>query len=126
MLDLDFVKNVHDTLHAYQMSKRCSSLRVRGEAVKWAKRGARVNAISPGIIVTPLAHDELYGERADFYQTMLAKMPAGRAGTPDEVAALASHIMGPEGGFITGSDFLIDGGATADFFYGATSQLGMP
>lgn len=118
LLGLDFVKGVKDTLQAYQMSKRCNSLRVRGEAVTWAKRGARVNAISPGIIVTPLAHDELYGERADFYQTMLRKMPAGRAGTPDEVAALAAHIMGPEGGFITGSDFLIDGGATANFFHG--------
>jgi len=118
LLDLDFVKGVNDTLHAYQMSKRCNSLRVRGEAVNWATRTARINAISPGIIVTPLAYDELHGERADFYQSMLKKMPAGRAGTPDEVAALAAHIMGPEGGFITGSDFLIDGGATADFFYG--------
>ena len=118
LLDLDFVKSVNDTLHAYQMSKRCNSLRVRGEAVNWATRTARINAISPGIIVTPLAYDELHGERADFYQSMLKKMPAGRAGTPDEVAALAAHIMGPEGGFITGSDFLIDGGATADFFYG--------
>lgn len=118
LLELDFVKNVESTLHAYQMSKRCNSLRVRGEAVQWAKRGARVNSISPGIIVTPLAHDELYGERAEFYQAMLKKMPAGRAGTPDEVAALAALIMGPEGGFITGSDFLIDGGATANFYYG--------
>ncbi|MGW9231152.1 SDR family oxidoreductase [Pseudorhizobium sp. NPDC055634] len=118
LLKLDFVRGVTDTLHAYQMSKRCNSLRVRGEAVNWAKRGARVNAISPGIIVTPLANDELHGERAEFYQSMLKKMPAGRAGTPDEVAALAAHIMGPEGDFITGSDFLIDGGATANFFYG--------
>lgn len=118
LLGLDFVKGVKDTLHAYQMSKRCNSLRVRGEAIQWAKRGARINAISPGIIVTPLALDELNGERAAFYQAMLQKMPAGRAGTPDEVAALAAHIMGPEGGFITGSDFLIDGGATANFFFG--------
>lgn len=122
LLALDFVMGVKDTLHAYQMSKRCNSLRVRGEAINWAKRGARVNSISPGIIVTPLAHDELHGERAEFYQTMLKKMPAGRAGTPDEVAALAAHIMGPEGGFITGSDFLIDGGATANFFYGPDAQ----
>jgi NAD(P)-dependent dehydrogenase (short-subunit alcohol dehydrogenase family) len=122
LLALDFVKNVKDTLHAYQMSKRCNSLRVRGEAINWAKRGARINSISPGIIVTPLAHDELYGERAEFYQSMLKKMPAGRAGTPDEVAALAAHIMGPEGGFITGSDFLIDGGATANFFYGPDTR----
>lgn len=119
LLALDFVKGVRDTLHAYQMSKRCNSLRVRGEAVQWAKRDARINAISPGIIVTPLAYDELHGERAEFYQDMLRKMPAGRAGTPDEVAALAAHIMGPEGGFITGSDFLIDGGATANFFHGS-------
>jgi NAD(P)-dependent dehydrogenase (short-subunit alcohol dehydrogenase family) len=122
LLRLDFVKGVKDTLHAYQMSKRCNSLRVRGEAINWAKRGARINAISPGIIVTPLAHDELQGERAEFYQAMLKKMPAGRAGTPDEVAALAAHIMGPEGGFITGSDFLIDGGATANFFYGPEAK----
>jgi NAD(P)-dependent dehydrogenase (short-subunit alcohol dehydrogenase family) len=122
LLALDFVKNVKDTLHAYQMSKRCNSLRVRGEAINWAKRGARINSISPGIIVTPLAHDELYGERAEFYQSMLKKMPAGRAGTPDEVAALAAHIMGPEGGFITGSDFLIDGGTTANFFYGPDTR----
>ena len=121
LLELDFVKAVRDTLHAYQMSKRCNSLRVRGEAIRWAKCGARINSISPGIIATPLAHDELYGERADFYQAMLKKMPAGRAGTPDEVAALAAVIMGPEGGFITGSDFLIDGGATANFFYGPDS-----
>ena len=122
LLALDFVKNVESTLHAYQMSKRCNSLRVRGEAIQWAKRGARINSISPGIIVTPLAHDELHGERADFYQAMLKKMPAGRAGTPDEVAALAALMMGPEGGFITGSDFLIDGGATANFFYGPKTE----
>lgn len=122
LLALDFVKGVKDTLHAYQMSKRCNSLRVRGEAIKWAKRGARINSISPGIIVTPLANDELHGERADFYQAMLKKMPAGRAGTPDEIAALAALIMGPEGGFITGSDFLIDGGATANFFYGPQTE----
>ncbi len=119
LLDLPFVKKVTDTLHAYQISKRCNSLRVRGEAPRWGRRGARVNAISPGIIMTPLAHDELNGERAAFYRDMLAKSPAGRAGTPDEVAALAALIMGPEGGYITGSDFLIDGGATANFYHGS-------
>ncbi len=119
LLDLPFVKGVMDTLHAYQISKRCNSLRVRGEAPRWGRRGARVNSISPGIIMTPLAHDELNGERAAFYRDMLAKSPAGRAGTPDEVAALAALIMGPEGGYITGSDFLIDGGATANFYHGS-------
>lgn len=122
LLNLPFVKAVDDTLRAYQISKRCNSLRVRGEAPRWGKRGARVNAISPGIIITPLAWDELNGERAEFYRDMLAKNPAGRAGTPDEVAALAALIMGPEGGYITGSDFLIDGGATANFYYGPDAK----
>jgi NAD(P)-dependent dehydrogenase (short-subunit alcohol dehydrogenase family) len=123
LLDLPFVRNVADTLHAYQISKRCNSLRVRGEAPRWGKRRARVNAISPGIIMTPLAYDELNGERAQFYRDMLAKNPAGRAGTPDEVAALAALIMGPEGGYITGSDFLMDGGATANFYYGEAKPV---
>lgn len=122
LLSLPFVQAVDDTLLAYQMSKRCNSLRVRGEAPRWGKRGARVNAISPGIIITPLAYDELNGERADFYRNMLEKTPAGRAGTPDEVAALAALIMGPEGGYITGSDFLTDGGATANFYYGPDAE----
>lgn len=118
LLALPFVQVINDTLLAYQVSKRGNSLRVQEEAVRWAERGARVNCISPGIIHTPLANDELNGERKDFYRNMLANQPAKRGGTPDEVAALAALIMGPEGGYITGSDFLIDGGATAKFFYG--------
>ncbi|MDO5612914.1 MAG: SDR family oxidoreductase [Paracoccus sp. (in: a-proteobacteria)] len=120
LLDLPFVRDITDTLHAYQMAKRGNGLRVRAEAVHWGARSARINAISPGIVMTPLAHDELNGERAGFYRDMLARQPAGRAGTPDEIAALAALICGPEGGYITGSDFLIDGGATANFFYGTT------
>lgn len=104
---------VKDTLHAYQLSKRGNSLRVMAEAVKWAKRGARVNTISPGIIITSLAKDELSGPRGEGYRNMLAKSPAGRAGTPDECANVAALLMGPEGAFITGSDFLMDGGVTA-------------
>lgn len=109
---------IKDTLHAYQMAKRCNVKRVMYEAVRWGKRGARINSISPGIIVTPLALDEFNGPRGDFYKNMFAKCPAGRPGTADEVAALAELIMGPAGVFITGSDFLIDGGATASYFYG--------
>ncbi|WP_296013052.1 SDR family oxidoreductase [uncultured Adlercreutzia sp.] len=109
---------IRDTLHAYQMAKRCNEKRVMAEAVKWGERGARVNSISPGIIVTPLAIDEFNGPRGDFYKNMFAKCPAGRPGTADEVGALAELIMGPQGAFITGSDFLIDGGATASYYYG--------
>ena len=109
---------IKDTLHAYQLSKRGNVLRVMAEAVRWGKRKARVNAISPGIVITPLANDELNGPRGEGYRNMLEKSPAGRAGTPDEVASMAALLMGPDGGFITGSDFLMDGGVTASYWFG--------
>ena len=120
LLSLEILQeaNIRDTLHAYQMAKRCNVKRVMAEAVKWGKRGARINSISPGIIVTPLALDELNGPRGDFYKNMFARCPAGRPGTPDEVANLAEIMLSERGAFITGADFLIDGGATASFFYG--------
>jgi len=110
--------NIADTLHAYQMAKRCNEKRVMSESVKWGARGARINSISPGIIVTPLALDEFNGPRGDFYKNMFAQCPAGRPGTADEVANVAELLMGPAGAFITGTDFLVDGGATASYFYG--------
>jgi NAD(P)-dependent dehydrogenase (short-subunit alcohol dehydrogenase family) len=109
---------VTDPLNAYQLSKRGNVLRVMAEAVTWGRRGARINAISPGIIITPLARDELTGPRSEGYRQMLLQSPAGRAGTPDEVATIAALLMGPDGAFITGSDFLMDGGVTASYFYG--------
>lgn len=120
LLSLDILqpKNIRDTLHAYQLAKRCNVKRVMGEAVKWGERGARINSISPGIIVTPLAIDEFNGPRGDFYKNMFAKCPAGRPGTADEVANVAELLMSAKGSFITGSDFLVDGGATASYFYG--------
>ena len=111
-------KNIRDTLHAYQMAKRCNEKRVMYESVKWGERGARLNSISPGIIVTPLAIDEFNGPRGDFYKNMFAKCPAGRPGTADEVANVAELLMSDKGAFITGADFLIDGGATASYYYG--------
>ncbi|MBS1744845.1 MAG: SDR family oxidoreductase [Bacteroidetes bacterium] len=110
--------NIRDTLHAYQMAKRCNVKRVMSEAVKWGERGARVNSISPGIIITPLALDEINGPRGDFYKNMFAKCPAGRPGMADEVANVAELLLSDRGAFITGSDILIDGGATASYFYG--------
>ena len=109
---------VTDSLHAYQLAKRGNALRVMAEAVRWARRGARVNTISPGIIMTPLARDELTGPRGEGYRRMLELSPAGRAGTPDEVGTVGALLMGSEGAFITGSDFLMDGGVTASYFYG--------
>ncbi len=120
LLQLDILQpeNIRDTLHAYQLAKRCNEKRVMAEAVKWGKRNARINSISPGIIVTPLAVDELNGPRGDFYKNMFANCPAGRPGTADEVANAAELLMSDKGAFITGADFLIDGGATASYFYG--------
>lgn len=111
-------ENIWDTLHAYQLAKRCNEKRVMAESVKWGAKGARINSISPGIIVTPLAIDEFNGPRGDFYKNMFAKCPAGRPGTADEVANVAELLMSEKGAFITGADFLIDGGATASYFYG--------
>lgn len=108
-----------DGLHAYQVSKRANVLRVQAEAVRWGERGARVNAISPGIIITPLARDELNGANGAGYRRMIELAPAGRPGTPDEVGTVGELLMTDQGAFITGSDILMDGGGTASHFYGA-------
>ena len=120
LLDLPLLQPEHirDTLHAYQLAKRCNEKRVMAQSVVWGKRGARINAIAPGIIVTPLAIDEFNGPRGDFYKNMFAKCPAGRPGTADEVANAAELLMSEKGAFITGSTFLMDGGATASYYYG--------
>ena len=120
LLNLEMLKEnkIKDTLHAYQLAKRCNVLRVASEAIKWGKRNARVNSISPGIIITPLANDELNGLRGENYKKMLALAPAKRAGTPDEVGDLCEFLMSSRGKFITGADFLIDGGASASYWYG--------
>ena len=120
LLNLEILQpeNIRDTLHAYQMAKRCNEKRVMAECVKWGQRGARLNAIAPGIIVTPLAIDEFNGPRGDFYKNMFAKCPAGRPGTADEVANVAELLMSDKGAFITGSTFLMDGGATSSYYYG--------
>lgn len=109
---------IRDTLHAYQLAKRCNEKRVMAESVRWGAKGARINSISPGIIVTPLALDEFNGPRGDFYKNMFAKCPAGRPGTADEVANVAELLMSDRGAFITGADILVDGGATASYYYG--------
>ena len=109
---------VKDALYAYQISKRGNSLRVMAEAVRWGTRGARINTISPGIIITPLANDELRGPRGAGYRRMIEISAAGRAGTPDEVGTVGALLMGPDGAFITGSDVLMDGGVTAAYWFG--------
>src|SRR5215217_6593573 len=128
LLDLPFLRpdQVTDSLHAYQLAKRGNSLRVMAEAVRWGERGARVNTISPGIVMTPLAKDELGGPRGAGYRRMIEGSAAGRAGTPDEVGAVGALLMGPDGGFISGSDFLMDGGVTAAYWYGELAEVRAP
>ncbi len=125
LLDLPFLQpdQVTDSLHAYQIAKRGNSLRVMAEAVRWGKRGARLNTISPGIVITPLAKDELTGPRGEGYRRMIQSSPVGRAGIPDEVGTVGALLMGPDGGFITGSDILMDGGVTAAYWYGDLPEV---
>ncbi len=123
LLELPFIKAIDDTLKAYQYSKRCNVLRVMREATRWGKRNATINSISPGIIITPLANDELHGPRKDGYLKMIEGMPARRAGTPDEVGDLAEFLMSSRGRFISGADILIDGGCTASYWYGDLQYL---
>ncbi|MCH5175694.1 MAG: SDR family oxidoreductase [Prevotellaceae bacterium] len=123
LLQLPFIQSITDTLKAYQYSKRCNVLRVMYEATRWGKRGATINSISPGIIITPLANDELHGSRKEGYLKMIASSPAKRAGTPDEVGDLAEFLMSSRGRFISGADILIDGGTTASYWYGDLQYL---
>ena len=120
LLKLDFLQpgKIRDTLHAYQLAKRCNEKRTMYEAVRWAERGARLNDVAPGIIVTPLALDEFNGPRGDFYKNMFAKCPAGRPGTADEIASIAAFLLSDAACFVSGSTFLADGGATASYYYG--------
>ena len=65
------------------------------EAVHWGERGARINTISPGIVMTPLAKDELSGPRGAGYRRMIEGSVAKRAGTPDEVGARHEAAVRP-------------------------------
>ncbi len=98
---------------AYGLSKRANHLRVQAASVIWGDRGARLNSISPGIILTPLAEHEMASAAGPRYQRMIEISAAKRVGTTDEIAAAAAYLLGPEAGFITGSDLLIDGGVIA-------------
>lgn len=110
---------------AYGISKRANHLRVQAESLRWAERGARVNAISPGIIMTPLATNEMDSPIGDAYRSMIEASAAKRVGTPEEVAAAAAFLLGPEAGFVTGSDLLMDGGVIAALRAGRWKLVGM-
>lgn len=109
---------VPDSMVAYCIAKRANALRVRAAALSWGNRGARVNAISPGIVVTPLARHELDSPIGDGYRAMVNASPAGRMAPPDEIALACAWLLGPDAGFVTGTDLLIDGGVIAAMFAG--------
>ncbi len=104
---------VPDSMAAYGIAKRANHLRARAASLSWGERGARVNSISPGIIATPLAQLEMTSASAPIYYAMIEASPAKRMASADEVASVAAFLLGPEAGFITGSDLLMDGGVIA-------------
>ena len=115
---------VTDTLHAYQLAKRGNSLRVMAEAVRWGRRGARVNTISPGIISTPMSLQELEEGAGDAMRQQLALSALPRMGTADDIAAAVEWLASPAASFVTGCDLRIDGGVTAAI-HGLGLGLGM-
>jgi NAD(P)-dependent dehydrogenase (short-subunit alcohol dehydrogenase family) len=104
---------IPNTVVAYMMAKRANHLRVQASAISWGKKGARVNSISPGIVITPLALHELNSEIGGMYRAMVEASPAHRMAPPDEIAVASAFLLGQDATFITGSDLLIDGGVIA-------------
>jgi NAD(P)-dependent dehydrogenase (short-subunit alcohol dehydrogenase family) len=113
LLSLPFLKEIPNSLVGYMVAKRANHLRVQAAAMTWGAKGARVNSISPGIIMTPLAQHELHSEIGDGYRAMIEASPSKRMAPPEEIAAAAAYLLGPDASFITGSDLLIDGGVIA-------------
>jgi len=113
LLDLPLVAAVTESSAAYGIAKRANLLRVQTAAGPWGARGARVNAISPGVIATPMGQQELDGESGGQMRAMIAMSGTGRIGTPDDIAAAAAFLLGPDATFITGTDLLVDGGVVA-------------
>ncbi|SFG72591.1 SDR family oxidoreductase [Streptomyces mirabilis] len=128
LLDLPFLtpEKIGSTVHAYALSKRANSLRVLTAAHEWGRRGGRVNTISPGVIITPLARDELAGPRGAWFETVRQTCAAKRFSTSDEVGDVAAFLLGPQAAFVTGADLLMDGGVTSALRTGALSMSPAP
>jgi NAD(P)-dependent dehydrogenase (short-subunit alcohol dehydrogenase family) len=76
----------------------------------WAKRGARINSISPGLIDTNMGR--LEAAHQEMMAVMLQKTPVGRWGTAEEIAQVAVFLCSEQASFVTGIDILVDGGMT--------------
>jgi NAD(P)-dependent dehydrogenase (short-subunit alcohol dehydrogenase family) len=105
--------SVTESALAYGLAKQANHISVRAASRIWARRGARINSISPGTIATPMGQLELDSPMGEGIRGLIAISAAGRLGTPDEIAAAAAFLLGPDSTFITGTDLLVDGGAVA-------------
>ncbi|MCX7622951.1 MAG: SDR family oxidoreductase [Thermomicrobium sp.] len=108
---------------AYAIAKRANQVRVAAAALAWGARGARVVSVSPGIISTPMAQQELASPHGETMRAMIAASPAGRIGTPDDIAAVVEFLVSPAASFITGSDILVDGGTIAALRFGRQAPM---
>jgi len=113
LLKVPFISELTEPALAYGVAKRANQIQVQAASKVWGERGARINSISPGIISTPMGQLELASPVGEGMRAMTAVSAAGRVGTPDDIAAAASFLLGPDASFITGADLLVDGGVTA-------------
>lgn len=115
LLGLDFLSNesIESAGNAYAVAKRCNQVQVQEASVRWGTRGARVNSLSPGIISTPMAREELAGESGDLMRSMIEHSGSGRIGTTSDIADGIAFLLGPQASLVTGIDLLIDGGIVA-------------
>lgn len=115
LLALEFLgpDQIEHPATAYGVAKHANVLRVRSAAASWGAAQARVNSISPGVISTAIGRQELTGEAGGAVRWLIENSATGRLGTPDDIAAAAAFLLGPDAGFITGTDLLVDGGVIA-------------
>ncbi|MCL8015562.1 SDR family oxidoreductase [Streptomyces sp. AS02] len=121
LLDLPFVSEVTSGAVGYGLAKRANHLHVQAAAGTWGRRGARINSISPGVISTPMGQQELAGDSGTAMRAMVDASATGRLGTPADIAAAAAFLLGPDSGFVSGTDLLVDGGVVAVLRAGASS-----